>query len=195
MSFYPVGYDYQSPTAAMFYLINISTTDGDLGFFLGGDSDFTDVNGKTWYRGTLLTAGTQELALNGIAPSGELTLSYFQDPGLPDLIETLQASGVDYVKGRPVSFYAQCFNSISHMHAPVFEPLLYMTRTAASLVYRAPGQRDRSISLTYESPGDRRRNAKNLTYTVDNHEIQIGSPDPSLEFKPSETDNEQPLFG
>lgn len=195
MSFWPAGFDCRAANVAVFDLVNINTTEGDFGFLLGADGVFTDVNGKIWHGSTLLAAGTIESALNGIAPSGQMTFSYFQDPDQPDVIAEFHALGADYVRGRPVTFWRQPFNDISEMYAPVFAPILSVTRRATSLTYGLTGAQDRSITLSFESIGDPRNTSRGTEYSVAGHEILIGEPNPSLEFMPTDTFEEEPLFG
>lgn len=195
MSFFPAGFDYRAPTVALFELVNINTTEGDFGFLLGVDGTFTDTNGKVWHGSTLISAGAIDSALNGTAPAGEISLSYFQDPTQPDVITELQAQGIAYVKDRPVTFYVQPFSDLREMHAPIYPPLLHTTRKATSLTYSLSGAQDRKITLSFESIGDTRLTRRGTEYSVSGHEILIGAPDPSLQYMPDNTFEEQPLFG
>lgn len=190
-----MNFDYRAQSVAMFQLVNINTsTDGDVGFILGADGQFTDLNGKTWYGSTLFGAGRTSLALNGRAPAGELTMSYFQDPTQPDVIDQLQALGPEYVRGRPVTFWLQVFYSFGEMQAPEIAPVLTLTRVATSLTFSHRNALQRGITLAFESVGDLRRTATHRVYGRNAHELLIGAPDPSLEFMPDAADLEQPLF-
>jgi len=195
MSFWPAGFDFRAPVVAMLDLVSIGTADGEFGYILGVDGVFTDVNGRRWLGSSALGVTPIDSALNGTAPEGSLTLSYFQDPDDPDVITQLRAQGADYVRGRPVRFYVQPIRDHAEFYAPALPPLLWRTRMAASLSYRLSGAQDRSITLSFESIGDERNIAQATEYSVAGHQIICGHPNPSLEWMPDNNFEEQKLFG
>jgi hypothetical protein len=195
MSFYPVGYDPRDREARFLRLVNINTTDGDFGFMLGGDGIFTDVNAKEWYGSQLIEEGAQQQAINGIAPSGTLSMAYFQDPNAPDVIGQIKALGLDYIKGRELKFYFQPLRSIEDFYAPHFEPVLEMTRVMSSLEFSYVGELERRITLSYESWAEQRNSARRLVYSVAGHAALIGESNPSLTYMPTSNFEQEKLFG
>jgi hypothetical protein len=178
-----------------FDLVNINTPDGDFGFMIGNDGIFTDVNDKKWYGSQLISVGKMEYAINGKAPSGEITLSFFQDPDAPDVVQKVKELGVDYVAGRLITFFYQPFSSIEEMYAPVAAPYPVATRVMRTLRFTSAGAQNRAISLSFESAWEYRRRMRRRVYNTVDHELLIGEPDPSLEYIPTELFEEQKLFG
>lgn len=178
-----------------FDLVNINTPDGDFGFMIGNDGIFTDVNSKKWYGSQLITAGKLEYAINGKAPAGEITISFFQDPDAPDVVTQIKDLGVNYVAGRLITFYVQPLSSIEEMYAPVAAPYLVATRVMRTLRLSSSGAQNRSISLTFESAWEYRRRSRRRVYNTVDHELLIGEADPSLQFIPTELFEEEKLFG
>lgn len=194
MSFFPAGFDPRADVVGALDLVNINTPDGDFGFLLGVDGKFTDVNGKTWWGSTLLAGGDMEMPINGTAPSGSLTLSFFQDPGQPDLIGQMMALGAAYVAGRSATFYVQPLTAVEQFHAPILAPIPLAVREMRSLTWRAVGALERSITVAFEGAFAGRNTARGYFYTTADHARLIGEPNSSLQFMPSDTFQEQPLF-
>lgn len=82
----PDSVDTTSPVFMGFDLVELDTPDGVFRFLLGTDGIFKDVNGVEWIGSTVLAASSLEASIDGRAPAGELTLTYFQDPEAPNLI-------------------------------------------------------------------------------------------------------------
>ncbi|WP_370281567.1 hypothetical protein [Pseudooceanicola sp.] len=179
----------------MLDLCNINTPDGDFGFLLGQDGVFTDVNGKSWYGSTLISVPKLQSAIDGIAPAGAIDLSFIQDPSSPDLVAQVRELGLDYLDGRPITFWVQPFRSMAEMQAPVLPPHLHLTRTMRSLTFTASGARDRRITLGFEPWTEDRRAARRIALNTEGHAKLTGSANPSLSFMPTETFEEEALFG
>lgn len=175
-------------------LVNINTADGDFGFIVGTDGVFKDVTGKLWYGSQLFKAAPLEQSINGIAPSGEVSMSFFQDPDAPDLVSQIKALGNDYVKGREIKFYVQPITDPQDLYNPVLPPELLMTRIMRTIKFTANGPQNRSIGVTFESVFENRRRARRLAYNTTDHSKLVGYSNPSLEFIPTVDFQEQKLF-
>ncbi len=195
MSFFPAGFDPSDDAVAALELVKIDTPDGPARFVLGTDGVFTDSEGNEWTGSTLISGEGTDVAVGGVAPSGSLTLSFFQDPTAGSLIEEIKELGVDYVDGQSVTFYIQPINDMGDFYGPSTPPLRYMERTARTLSYNLSGARDRSITLVYESVFEGRSAAPGIVYNTKGHEKLIGSANPSLEFMPTSDYQEEPLWG
>ncbi|MGI3169980.1 hypothetical protein ACRARG_12545 [Pseudooceanicola sp. C21-150M6] len=176
-------------------LVNINTTDGDFGFIAGTDGVFTDINGKTWYGSTLISVPRLQSAIDGVAPSGSIEMSFIQDPSDVDVVGQIRELGLAYIKDRPISFYLQPIRSMSEFHAPTLPPELHMTRTMRTLTFAGAGAAERSITVGFEPWTEDRRSAKRIAYNTDGHAKLIGSANPSLSFMPTENFEEEKLFG
>lgn len=175
-------------------LVNINTADGDFGFIVGTDGKFRDANGKVWHGSQLISASKLEQSINATAPSGEIGMSFFQDPDAPDVVSQIKELGVDYVRGRPIKFYTQPITDPADIMNPKLPPDLIMTRTMRNLRYSADGPQNRKISVTFESVWENRRRSRRLVYNTTDHAKLIGSTNPSLEFIPTVDFQEQKLF-
>ena len=187
--------DYRGDVIGKLELANVNTVDGDFGFLIGTDGIFTDVNGKKWYGSQLIQVPKLDYSINGTAPSGEITLSFFQDPSAPDLIQQIRDLGKDYVVDRDISFYTQPITSHEDLYAPKLEPILILRRRIRSIVYSAQGSQNRVIGLTFESIMERRRAMRRFIYNTVDHSRYVGSPNPSLQFIPTLDFEEEKLFG
>jgi len=195
MSFFPDGYGWRDSVLAVLDLCEIDTPDGPARFIIGTDGVFTDVNGNKWYGTQLAGASSLGSAIGGEAPEGSLTLSYFQDPDADDLIAQVRELGLDYIKGRPVTFYLQTINSHSEFSAPTVAPIQWVQRTMRKLVFTANGAQDRSISVTFEAWSEDRRGARRIVLNSEGHAQLIGEANPSLEFMPTTDFQDVKLFG
>lgn len=195
MTFFPADFDHTSDIIAMLDLVNINTPDGDFGFILGTDGIFTDVTGKVWYGSQLLQSPNLELVIGGAAPSGSLSLSFFQDPLAPSLVADIKALGLDYIKGRAITFYVQPIRSMAEFSAPTTAPLQWMQRTIRALTFSLSGAQDRTISVSFEAFTENRRGARRILLNTEGHAEIIGTANPSLEFMPTTDFKEEKLFG
>ncbi|OWU80430.1 hypothetical protein [Phaeobacter sp. 22II1-1F12B] len=195
MSFFPAGYDYSDHVRAALDLCEIDTTDGPARFIVGVDGIFRDINGNSWYGSQLASVTSLASALEGQAPEGSATLSFFQDPDADSLIAQIKALGLDYIRGRAITFYVQPINSQSEFYAPTVAPVQWMQRVMRSLVFSASGAQDRSISVTFEAWSENRRAARRIVLNTEGHAKLIGEANPSLEFMPTSDFEEEKLFG
>lgn len=195
MSFFPSDFDPRADVVGYFELVNINTTDGDFGFLLGVDGVFTDLNGKNWYGSQLITGSDTEMAINGVAPSGELTLSFFQDPIGVDLISEVKRLGLTYIEGRALTFFVQVFTAHEQMTSPTIAPIQVARRTMRGLGFSANEALDRSITVSFEGPFEQRRSARRMVYNVEDHERLIGSSNPSLTYIPQTNQQDEKIYG
>lgn len=194
MTFFPPAFDPRADVVGALNLININTPDGDFGFMQGVDGIFTDITTKQWWGSRLITTVGGDQAIGGVAPSGALTLSYFDDPDSDQLVAQIKALGVAYVVGRPITFYVQPLTAMEQFHAPVLAPVLYRTRYMSAISIIAQGPLKRILTLSFESANANRNAATGLKYTTADHAALIGSANPSLALMPSDTYQEEPLF-
>ena len=195
MSFFPGGFDPRDAVLGMFDLCVIDTRDGPVRFMIGTDGVFVDVASQSWVGSRLIGVSSLQTALDGAAPEGSITLSFFQDPGQADLIAQVRALGFDYVDGRAITFLIQPLRSQADMQAPALAPVQWMRRTIRSLSFNAGGAQDRSITLGFEAWSERRRAARRLVLNTEGHARLTGAPNPSLEFMPTTDFEEEKLFG
>lgn len=195
----PDDYDLRSPVISFVDLVALDTTAGIVRLLLGDDAFFYDVNGNQWLGSKLLSTSEIELSVNGTAPATELTFSYIQDPDEPDLIAAVKEYGVAAVKGRPARFYIQYLESTGEFFRPVFAPQLFTTRTMMNLDYVFNGPQIRGLTLTVEGPFNLRAKPVSGRYNTSDHSRRLGLPpgtiNPSLEWMPNNTFDDQPLFG
>lgn len=195
MSLIPAGID---PDAEVLFALNLAavdTPDGIFRFLVGTDGVFRDVEGHEWAGCQLLQPSDDEFAIGGAAPSGSLTLAWFQDPSAPDLIAQVRELGAAYVAGRPITFYVQWCTTLEEMYAPTLPPVQVMRRTMREITWRLDGAQGRSLTLAYESAFDHRRGARRMVYNTDDHTRLIAAANPSLQFIPQDNFQAQKLFG
>ena len=195
MSFFPAGFDPRAGIIGFLSLVEIDTADGTYRFLLGQDGRFTDVNGNVWLGSALGSVTALESAIGGIAPSGSLSMSYFQDPTMDDVIQQIKALGVDYVKGREVRFFLQPIGDVAEFSAPRFAPVRYMTRISRQLSYKFSGAQDRRITLSFEAWSEGRRAARRIALNTEGHKALTGSDNPSLKYMPTVDFETEKLFG
>lgn len=189
-------WSYDNEVIAALDLVEMDTADGAKRFMLAQDGQFTDTNGNTWIGSTLLTPPKMESAIGGNAPSGELSLTYFQPPGDEDLINQLRSQGNAYVFGREIRFYLQKLCSLQEFYAPTIAPELVFTRTMRTLSFAATGAEDRKIGLTFEPWTEERRAARRIAYNTEGHaQLLGGTANPSLSYMPTTSFQEEKLFG
>ncbi len=176
-------------------LVEIDTPDGVYRFGCGFDARFVDSLARTWWSLSVLRMSSLGSAINGVAPDGNLSLSFFQDPDEPDLVEDIQALGADYIAGRPIRFYIQPLRSVVDLYAPVIAPVLIATRTMRTVTSRASGAQDRTLSLTFEGWSEDRRTARRVRFDRAGHEQLLGSSNPSLQYRPTDNREDEKLFG
>lgn len=195
MSFFPADFDPRDPRVGLLDLCLIDTPDGPARFIIGADGIFTDVNGAQWFGSQLISASSLGASIGGEAPEGSLTLSYFQDPNADDLISQVKDLGVDYIAGRPITFYVQPVRSMGEFYGPATPPIQWMQRTMRTLTFSADGAQGRAITLTFEAWTEQRKGSRRIVLNTQGHAQLIGEANPSLEFIPTTDFQEQKLFG
>lgn len=195
MSLFPPDFDLRADTVGILDLVEVDTPQGPGRFLIGVDGIFRDVNGNEWVGSQLVSVGSLKSAIDGIAPEGTATLSFFQDPNAKNLIAQIRAQGTDYIKGRKITFYVQPLASMAEFYAPKTPPIQWMQRVMKNVAFSAQGALDRSISLTFEAWSEYRRSARRIAMNTEGHAQLTGSPNPSLEFAPTVDFQEEKLFG
>lgn len=195
MSFFPEGFDPRADVVGVLDLVSIDTPDGLVRLVLGGDGRFTDIDGHVWWGSTLVGATDLEMSIGGTAPSGSLTLAYFQDPDAGELISEVRALGRDYIDGREVTFWIQVLQTMEDLYAPQVAPIRLAVRRATGLRFDVQGAMQRAITLDFEGPFAGRNTARGWTYCTADHARLTGAANPSLEFMPTDTWQDQKLFG
>lgn len=195
MSLFPAAFDPRDAVPAMMDLVSIDTPDGVFRFLLGGDGKFIDVNDQEWIGSQLVDSSELRMSIQGEATAGSLSLTFIPDPDDPDLIAQIRAMGTDYVRGREIIFWIQPLGSMNEFFAPVQAPVRWLTRRAAHIEFDLSGGLERRIKLTFEGPFTGRNTAPGLQYTVADHARLIGAANSSLRFMPTDTFQEEKLFG
>ncbi len=191
----PTADDLRADVIGVLDLIEIAAPDGVHRFMAATDGVFVDVTGRKWYGSSLLAISRMQAAIGGIAPEGALTLSWFQDPSTPDLVEQMRAHGPDYLSGAPIRFFVQILRSQAEFQAPVVAPWQWCARVIRQVSYQTVGAHERSISVGFESWGEDRRAARRIALNTEGHARLIGRENPSLEFMPPDNFEEENLLG
>lgn len=192
---FPEGYDIADPASLHLNLASAEIDGKYHRFIVGTDGRFTDVRGREWFGSQLISSGDLEVSLQGIAPSGSLTLSFIQDPDAPELIEQVRELGAEYVDGWPIRFYIQPLLSMDEFHAPTLDPILYLTRTMRKITYTLSGAQNRSMSLSFESVFEARNGARRRVYNTTDHSQMVGSANPSLMYIPTDNRRDEKIWG
>jgi hypothetical protein len=198
MSFFPPGFDPRDDVVGLLTLANINTPDGDFGFMLGVDGKFTDVTGKNWWGTVLVDSPDIEMSINGLAPAGQLSLSWFSDPTQigPEagLIDDVKDLGTDYIRGRSLTFYVQPLTDTNQLWAPVIAPIRFAQVAMQSISFTLSGSFERSLSLSWEGAYVGRNTARGLYYTTTDHARLIGAANPSMTYAPMDGRQVEKLF-
>lgn len=196
MSFFPADFNPRDEVLAALDLVEIDGADGDTHrFLIGTDGIFEDVNGARWIGSALIQVTALESAIDGVAPEGQITLSFFQDPTMPDLIGEIRDLGVDYIAGQEIRFYVQPIRSQAEFQAPTTPPQRWCTRIMRRIITSASGAQDRQIGVSFETWAEQRRSARRLPLNTEGHEALIGEANPSLSLMPTSDFEEEKLFG
>lgn len=198
MSFFPASFDPRAEVVGALTLASVDTVDGLFNFMVGTDGVFTDTLGRAWVGSTLIGSSDIEQAINGVAPAGEATLSWFDDPALRDpessVMEQVKALGADYVRGRALTFYVQPLTDFAQFWQPVIAPIPFARYTMQSLVFSFDGPLQRSITLRWEGVFGGRQTARGWYYTTADHAKLIGAANPSLTYMPKDNMRTEQLF-
>jgi len=192
-------FDFGADVVGLLDLVSLDTTAGMVRLVVGDDGFFDDVDGNRWYGSKLISASEMEMSIGGTAPSMSLNLSFVQDPDVDDLVAAVKAYGVDAVKDREARFYVQPISAVNEFYRPVYTPQLLTIRKMMNLDYEFNGPQIRTITLTVEGPFNLRSRPVGGRYNTDDHSRRLGLPagtiNPSLEFMPTNSFDDQPLFG
>ncbi|SFY23652.1 hypothetical protein SAMN04244548_03199 [Paracoccus pantotrophus] len=195
MSVLPAGFNPRADAVGLMDMVSIETADGVFRFLLGADGRFVDVADREWIGSQLIDSSELRLSIQGEAPAGSLSLTFIPDPDDGDLVAQVRALGTDYVRGREIVFWLQPIGSMAEFHAPVHAPVRWLTRRGGHIEFDLSGGLERRITLTFEGPFTGRNTAPGLQYTVADHARLIGAPNSSLRFMPTDTFQEEKLFG
>lgn len=189
------SWDPRDAAVAYLRLVSIDTTDGEFRFILGADGRFVDVNGQEWVGSVLIGGSENADAINGVAPEGALTMSFFQDPNVPDLVAQVRDLGLAYVEGREIKFFLQPILTHAEFSAPTIAPVLRRTRRAVSVTTRSEGVQGRALVLNYEAATIDRRGRRAVMLNSEGHAKLIGAANPSLSLMPTTLEQDERLFG
>ena len=195
MTFFPADYDPRDSVIAMLDMAEIDTPDGPARFIAGTDGIFTDINTNTWTGSQLIGISSMESAINGLAPEGTMTLSYFQDPNSDILAEKINELGIAYIEGRTITFYVQPIRSQPEFYAPATAPLQWAQRTMRTLTVRSEGAQNRSIIVGFEATTEKRRASRRRVLNTEGHAQLIGEANVSLSNMPTTNELEESMFG
>lgn len=194
MTFWPAGFDPRDEVVGYIRLAAIDAPSGLARFMIGDTGVFRDRDGNAWHGAQLVDVSAIGNAQGGKAPQTTVTMSYFQDPDAPDLIEEIRASGDDAITGSLVRFYLQPLGSVEEFYAPTDAPVLRATLRAAGLSFDFQGDVQRSISLRLESVMRARVSRRGRVYSVADHSAIVGESNPSLEYIPLPGEDDEKLF-
>lgn len=195
----PSTHELDADVVGAIVLVELDCTDGvdsyPLRFVLSDEASFTDSNGNLWWGSKLISIEQLDFSIGGDAPAVNVTLSYTVDPDVTDLITLVRQYGSAAVRYRPARFYLQYFGAHEEIFAPIYAPVLLTTRRMMNLTYAIDGPQTRAIAVGIEGPFDLRSKPINGRYTDADHRRRTGTEDPSLEFMPTNSSDEQSLFG
>jgi hypothetical protein len=195
MSIFPEEFDPRADVVIVLSLVLVDTPDGAFGFMPGIEGRFVDTTGRIWWGSQLISVGDLQFALNGSAPTGNLSLSFFQDPDAPNLVAEVRALGADYVAGREIIFFEQYLNDHAEFYAPLWGPTEILRRRMRKVTVSAEGPQQREISVSFEGPFENRRTARRRVYNSEDHSALVGASNPSLNFIPRDVNFKEKLFG
>lgn len=195
MTFFPSDFDPRAPVRGVLSLCEIDTAGGTFRFIIGTDGIFVDAAGNEWLGSSLGNVSSLESAIGGAAPSGSITLAFFQDPDAPDMIQQIKALGVDYVAGREIRFYIAPLATPADMTNQTRTPVKWMTRFSRQISYKFSGAQDRRITLSFEAWSERRAAARRRVLNTEGHAEIIGRVNPSLVYMPTVDFEDEKLFG
>lgn len=195
MSFFPAGFDPRDPHVYLLDLCEVDTEEAVFRFLIGADGVFRDSLGRDWIGSKLGQVSGLQSAINGVAPAGELSMTFFQDPGETDLVAELRALGLDYVHGREIRFYVQPCATLEDVYRPLTPPLRWLTRVMRGLTVSSSGAQDRRISVAFEPWSEGRAVSRPIPLNTDGHARLIGEANPSLSQIPTDNWEPEKLFG
>jgi hypothetical protein len=191
----PSDWDLQADVVGCFVLAHLDTSEGALRFILNDEGWFQDANGDRWLGSKLIQMSEIEFSIGGTAPGMEIGFSYTVDPDAEDLVAIVRQFGVDAIRERDATFYLQYLARHEEFYAPVFDPIVIATRKMMQLRYDFSGPQTRTVSVVIEGPMNLRSKPVNGRYTDADQRRRTGVDDPSFEFMPNNSFDEQSLFG
>lgn len=194
MTLFPDGFDPDQDVVGLLNLVNINTPDGDFGFLLQEDGVFTDRSAKAWTGAQVLENPALEASINGTAPAGSLGMTFFVDPGDDGFVAEVKALGVDYVRGRALTFFVQPLFAPGDLWAPQVDPIQIAEFRMQSIVIAANGPLQRTMRLTFEGAFAGRNQARGYYYNTVDHAKLIGAANPSLTYLPLHARQPEKLF-
>ena len=194
MSFFPPEFNPRDQVIGVLDLIQIDTPDGVYGFMPGVDGKFTDINGQEYWGGILIAEGALQMAIQGASPEGEIGMTFFSDPDGAQLIADIRELGLDYVRGRSITFLIQPLTNMAQFYAPVMPPIQIARRTMTRIIYSMSGPIQRQLSVGYEGVFAGRNAGPGLMYTTEDHARLIGTENPSLTYMPRDDFTEKQMY-
>jgi hypothetical protein len=190
-----MNYDANSEVVGRLILAEVCVPDGPFRFIIGSDALFRDVDGNEWVGSVAVQFSGLDLAPNGRASEGSVTLAFQQDPDEPDLLRQIKDLGPSYVNGHNIRFYRQAIETHGEFYKAKRAPELWTSRIMRTINYHYGEDRDRQISLTFEGPFERRRTSRGLIMSTTAHARLIGEANDSLKYAPTNTHDEEKLWG
>lgn len=195
----PASFALDAEIVGALILVELDCTDGvddyPLRFVLNDEASFTDTASNLWWGAKLISIDQLDFSIGGDAPAINITMSYTVDPDKADLITLIRQYGSAAVRYRSAKFYLQYIGQLDDVFAAVHDPVLLTTRRMMNLNYIVDGPKSRAVAVGIEGPFDLRSKPVNGRYTDADHRRRTGTSDPSLEFMPTNSSDEQSLFG
>lgn len=190
------NFDPRDPIIAKLQLVEFDATDGVHRFIVGVNHVMYTTGGAILWRGSAaLKVSSMQESIQGIAPSGSITMSFFQDPHGGSLIQTLKNHGENYILNRDVRFYWLPIRNDGEWASTNLAPILFATRKVRTVTFSGDGARKRSITVAFESVSDNRQVSSAVKLNATGHARLTGSANPSLEFMPTNNEPTESLFG
>lgn len=196
----PAQWDTDAEIVGYITLISLDTTQGPVRVFLSEDDGFFDtLDGLRWYGGRAFEMGDIEAPINGTAPTVTLSFTYYLDPLNPpdqDLIEIVrQNGGVDAIRERWATFYIQPMIAYEDSFRPALGYFFFTRLQMMQIAFDISGPRRRTVSVVLETSNSMRARPPYGTYNTADASRRVGFHDPSFEFAPDDSFDEEPLFG
>lgn len=195
----PAAFELDAEVVGALILVELDCTDGvdsyPLRFVLNDEAGFIDTSDNLWWGAKLISIDQLDFSIGGDAPAISVTLSYTVDPDKTDLIALIRQYGSAAVRYRAAKFYLQYIGQHEEIFAAVNDPVLLTTRRMMNLSYAISGPKTRAVAVGIEGPFDLRSKPVNGRYTDADHKRRTGTSDPSLEYMPTNSSDEQSLFG
>ncbi len=180
--------DLRAPVVRFIELVGIEAATDIYRFMIGVSDRWRDADGREWVGSEGITLSALSEPINGRAPAGSLTISYFQNPEGPDLFREIKESGDADVEGRALRIYSFFWETEQELRSPTRPPQLEYTFTMRSIVFSAGIGFERSLSVHFEGVNEWRANAGAVALNTEGHaHVLDGEANPSLKFAPNRT--------